>query len=233
MENLTKNDEQLIVDEKVAGGKMQRKAFLRYAGAGAAAIGMFAAACSKHHDDASASVDVGAGDIGVLNYAYALEQLEAAFYIQVVATPYSGMTAAELSAFTDIRDHEILHREFLKAALGASAIPALGVNFSAINFTDKASVLAAAKGFEDTGVSAYNGAGYIMTNPTYLTLAGKIVSVEARHAAFIRDTINYGSFADTTVVDSTNALDLSRKPSQVLPIVAAYLTTNVTANQLP
>lgn len=234
MENLTKNDEQLIVDEKATGGKMQRKSFLRYAGAGAAAISMFAvAACSKHHDDTSVGVDVGAGDIGVLNYAYALEQLEAAFYIQVVATPYSGMTAAELSAFTDIRDHEILHREFLKVALGTNAIPALGVNFSSINFTDKASVLAAAKGFEDTGVSAYNGAGYIMTNPTYLTLAGKIVSVEARHAAFIRDTINYGSFADTTVVDSTNALDLSRKPSQVLPIVAAYLTTNVTANQLP
>jgi len=234
MENLTKNDDQLVAGEKVAGGRMQRKSFLRYAGAGAAAIGMFAAAaCSKHHDDASAGVDVGAGDIGVLNYAYALEQLEAAFYIQVVATPYTGMTSAELSAFTDIRDHEILHREFLKAALGTSAIQSLGVNFSSINFTDRTSVLTAAKAFEDTGVSAYNGAGYIITNPAYLTLAGKIVSVEARHAAFIRDTINYGSFADNTVVDATTALDLSRKPSQVLPIVAVYLTTNVTANQLP
>jgi hypothetical protein len=234
MENLPKNDE-LLVDEQVAvGPKMQRKSFLRYAGAGTAAVAMFAAAaCSKHHDDAPTSIDVGSGDFGVLNFAYALEQLEAAFYIQVVATPYSGISATEMTALTEIRDHEILHREFLRAALGTNAIPALGVNFSSINFTDRASVLGAAKAFEDTGVSAYNGAGYIMTNPTYLTLAGKIVSVEARHAAYIRDLINYGSFADNMVVDATTALDTSRKPSQVLPIVAVYLTTSLTANQLP
>lgn len=215
---------------------MARRSFLRYAGAGAAGFGLLAAASCKKSSNtiaANASVDVGSGDIGVLNYAYALEQLEAAFYIQVVKTPYTGMTATELSAFTDIRDHEVLHREFLKAALGANAIVALSVNFSSIDFTSKTSVLAAAKGFEDTGVSAYNGVAYILTNPTYLTLAGKIVSVEARHAAFIRDMVSYNSFADTTVVDSTNALDLTRKPSQVLPIVAAYLTTSVTANNLP
>jgi hypothetical protein len=32
---------------------------------------------------AQAPVDLGAGDTGVLNYAYALEQLEAAFYTEV------------------------------------------------------------------------------------------------------------------------------------------------------
>ncbi|WP_448700937.1 ferritin-like domain-containing protein [Mucilaginibacter sp. AW1-3] len=233
MENLTQNDE-IVVEETSVPSKMQRRSFFKYAGAGAAAVGVLAAAaCSKHHDDGPTGIDVGSGDIGVLNYAYALEQLEAAFYTQVVATPFSGMTSAELTSFTEIRDHEILHREFLKAALGTNAIGALGVNFSSINFNDRASVLGAAKAFEDTGVSAYNGAGYIMTNPTYLGLAGKIVSVEARHAAFIRDTISYGSFADSTVVNSTTALDLSRKPSEVLPIVAVYLTTSITANQLP
>lgn len=236
METLEKKDDQLIEDQGALNAKMQRRSFLRYAGAGAAAVGVLAA-CKKHDDtpaviDAT-TVDVGSGDIGVLNYAYALEQLEAAFYIKVVASPYSGMTAAETSAFTDIRDHEVLHREFLKAALGTSAIPALGVNFSSIDFTSKAAVLAAAKAFEDTGVSAYNGAGYLLTNPTYLTLAGKIVSVEARHAAFIRDMITANSFADSSVVDTTNALDKTRKPSEVLPIVAVYLTTSVTATKLP
>jgi len=237
MENLKKDDDLLVEESGTLDAKMERRSFLRYAGVGAAGVGMLAvAACKKHSDDsvtATAAIDVGGGDIGVLNYAYALEQLEAAFYIKVVASPYTGMTAAETQAFTDIRDHEILHREFLKAALGTSAIPSLGVNFSSIDFTSKAAVLAAAKGFEDTGVSAYNGVAYIMTNPAYLTLAGKIVSVEARHAAFIRDMISYGSFADTTVVDSTNALDLTRKPSQVLPIVAVYLTTSISANLLP
>lgn len=235
MENLT-NNEDLLIDESKLNSKMQRRSFLRFAGAGAAGASILAVAACKKHDDTpavSGTIDVGGGDIGVLNYAYALEQLEAAFYIKVVASPYSGMTAAETSAFTDIRDHEVLHREFLKAALGSAAIPALGVNFSSIDFTSKAAVLAAAKAFEDTGVSAYNGVAYIMTNPTYLTLAGKIVSVEARHAAFIRDMISYGSFADTTVVDSTNALDKTRKPSEVLPIVAVYLTTSISATLLP
>jgi hypothetical protein len=237
MENVTKNDDLLVADESKLNAKMQRRSFLRYAGASAAGVGLLAAAsCKKNSNDnvaVTATVDVGSGDIGVLNYAYALEQLEAAFYTNVVAKPYTGMTSAELSALTDIRDHEVLHREFLKAALGTNAIPALGVNFSSIDFTSRASVLAAAKGFEDTGVSAYNGIGYFIQSPTYLTLAGKIVSVEARHAAFIRDAITYGSFADTTVVDATNALDLTRKPSQVLPIVAVYLTTSISANQLP
>ncbi len=66
------------------------------------------------------TVDLGSGDVGILNYAYALEQLEAAFYTQVIATPYSGITDAERTLLTEIRDHEIIHRDFFKAALGTS-----------------------------------------------------------------------------------------------------------------
>lgn len=33
------------------------------------------------------AADLGEGDIGILNYAYALEQLEAAFYSAVVDSP--------------------------------------------------------------------------------------------------------------------------------------------------
>ena len=66
----------------------------------------------------SGSVDLGSGDTGVLNYAYALEQLEAAFYTQVVASFYTGATAEEQTILTDIRNHEVIHRDFLKAALG-------------------------------------------------------------------------------------------------------------------
>ncbi|HYC31073.1 MAG TPA: filamin/ABP280 repeat domain-containing protein, partial [Gemmatimonadales bacterium] len=59
----------------------------------------------------------GAGDTGILNYAFALEQLEAAFYSAVVATPYAGITPEETQILTEIRDHEVIHREFLRAAL--------------------------------------------------------------------------------------------------------------------
>jgi hypothetical protein len=103
----------------------------------------------------------------VLNYAYALEQLEAAFYTQVIDTPHSGITEEETSWLTDIRDHEVEHRDFLKTALADGAIPSLEVDFSAVDFTSRDSVLGTAKVFEDLGVAAYNGAGKLIENPDY------------------------------------------------------------------
>lgn len=62
-------------------------------------------------------------------------------------------------------------------------------NFSAVNFRSRESVLTTARTFEDTGVGAYNGAGQLLRDPNYLLAAGRIVSVEARHAATLRDLL--------------------------------------------
>jgi hypothetical protein len=214
---------------------MARRSFLRYAGAGVAGVGLLAAAsCHKDHNvtPAGTTVDVGAGDTGVLNYAYALEQLEAAFYTQVVATPYSGMSSTELSFLTQIRDHEVLHREFFKTALGSSAIIGLSVNFSAIDFTSRSSVLTAAKAFEDLGVTAYDGVGYLIQNPAYLAIAGSIVSVEARHAALIGNLLTLGNFATSDQVSTSTSINVANNPSTVLAAANTYLTTKVTAKSL-
>lgn len=214
---------------------MHRRKFLAGIGLGVTATAVISA-CRKDKDNGNVqppgSIDLGTGDIGVLNYAYALEQLEAAFYTQVALSPYSGATAAEISLLTDIRDHEIAHREFFKAALGAKAIPGLEVNFSAIDFTKRDSVLSTAKAFEDLGVSAYNGAGKLLVDANYLLLAGKIVSVEARHAALIRDLISNGTFADNTVIDA-NGLDLAYEPSKVLDTAKGFLKSQLWAGNLP
>jgi len=221
-------------EEQVSFGEvnMARRSFLRYAGAGVATAGILAtAACHKDHTiTPSSGIDIGKGDIGILNYAYALEQLEAAFYLQVVLTPYSGITDYEKTLLTDIRDHEVCHREFFKAALGAKAIQALIVDFSKIDFSSRASVLGAAKAFEDTGVQAYDGAGYLIESADYLTIAGKIVSVEARHAALIHNLITMGDFAGPDVVNATNGLNNSLTIAQVLPIANTYLKTKVSAS---
>lgn len=186
-------------------------------------------------DDKSGAVDLGKGDFGVLNYAFALEQLESAFYTQVLATPYAGMNSDERAILMDIRDNEIAHREFFRAALGKKAIPDLQVNFTSINFNSRDSVLNTAHTFEDIGTSAYNGAGQLLKNPAFLLIAGKIVSVEARHAAILRDLLRPMSdyFAGDDITDPATGLDPARLPAQVLPLVAPYIATRITANRLP
>jgi len=215
-----------------------RRKFIRYAGISGLAATVLASctkAVSNFTQDGKGptnSVTLPSGDVGILNFAYALEQLEAAFYTLVVADPYENIPSLELSRLTDIRDHEIAHREFLKTALGKAAIQQLNFNFTQVDFSSRASVLATAKTFEDIGVSAYNGAGSLIVSPTYLGLAGKIVSVEARHAAYIRNLITPGSFADMTVVNSMG-LDMNRTPLQVLALAQPFITETIDGSGLP
>jgi hypothetical protein len=215
--------------------RLSRRRFLGYAGA-ATGIITIASSCNKNDDMPSNStadeVNLGSGDGGILNYAYALEQLEAAFYTMVIGSQFSGISAGETALLTDIRDHEIAHREFFKTALAGDAIAELEFDFSSIDFSSRDSVLGTAKAFEDLGVSAYNGAGRLIETDAYLTLAGKIVSVEARHAAYIRELISKGSFADDTAIDM-NGLDMSRKPADVLDIAKKYIKTTINASNLP
>lgn len=159
-------------------------------------------------------------DFGVLNFAYALEQLEAAFYTEVVANLYSGATADEQQVLTDLRDHEVVHREFYEAALGNNAIPALTPDFGAVDFNSRQSVLETAVTFEDLGVAAYNGAAMFLSDPDFLTVAGKIVSVEARHASVVRTLLGL-SFAP-------DAFDPAFTPSQVLTAADPFIENQIT-----
>jgi hypothetical protein len=237
---MEKSQNDLSVVEHTAGvlqSSGSRRNFLRKAGlTTAAGVAILAVGCKKDEPTtpATGTVDLGSGDVGILNYAYALEQLEAAFYIQVITTPYAGMSAAELSLLTDIRDHEIIHRDFFKTALGAGAIPALEVDFSKIDFTSRDIVLGTAKVFEDTGVTAYNGAGKLIKDANYLLLAGKIVSVEARHAAAIRDLMKPLSsfFAADDIIDG-NGLDGAKMPSEILTAVQPFIKTTISGANLP
>ncbi len=210
-----------------------RRRFLQWAGV---TVGVTMLGCD---DDGPTglgdAVDLGSGDTGVLNYAYALEQLEAEFYTRAVATPFTGMNAAELAILTDIRDHEIVHREFLRTALGMAAIGTLSFDFATVNFTSRASVLGTAKVFEDLGVSAYNGAGQLLTDGGLLLIAGKIVSVEARHASAIRDLLNPNSadFAGNDVVTVATGLDGALPPATVLGSASAFVTTEIDFDSLP
>ncbi|WP_242923380.1 ferritin-like domain-containing protein [Pontibacter liquoris] len=225
---------------KALQSPMQRRAFFRYAGGTAAAAALLLTACND--DDffpmpPLEGVDLGSGDIGILNYAYALEQLEAAFYTEVVKKSGSALSSDEMKVMKDIKAHEVAHREFFKAALGGKAIADLEVDFSKINFSDKDSVLTTAQTFEDLGVAAYNGAGKLFSDSgnglTYLLLAGKIVSVEARHAAAIHDLIsgNNRKFGEELI--DRNGLDRAFMPEKVLQAAGPYIKTKINFSNLP
>lgn len=228
---LEKNEQEVLQDERsILNSPLQRRSFLQFAGASAAGIALLAAGCTKDSDKAppmtsGVTLDF-KDDFGVLNYAYALEQLEAAFYIQVASNFASEFTEDQRAKLNDIRLHEIAHREFFKKALGTAGIGSLEVDFSSITFSDRSSVLATAKTFEDLGVAAYNGAGIRIKDDKYLVAAGQIVSVEARHAAYIRDLISNGSFANAEVVDA-NGLDLAYTPDKVLNMAAPFIKTKI------
>ncbi len=183
-------------------GPTDRRTFFKWIGAGVGSTA-FLSGCglTQQFGDLPFPFDTGttgpvtldfSTDFGVLNYAFALEQLEAAFFALAVATPFDGITDQERKILRDLRNHEIIHREFYRQgipALGGMAIPALTFDFSAVDFSDRMSVLGTARVFEDLGVAAYNGAGPLLRDPVLLAMAGKIVSVEARHAAAIRDLL--------------------------------------------
>ena len=127
------------------------------------------------------------GDVDILNFALTLEFLEAAFYTQALKQ-VSGMEGAVKSLATEIRDNETEHVDALMATikdLGGMPVKAPGVDFGRA-FASQGSFLKLAQTFEDTGVSAYNGAAPAIKSKEILGAAGSIVQVEARHAAAIR-----------------------------------------------
>lgn len=217
---------------------VKRLTFLKYAGASATMTGLMIAGCDDDDDNnvvTTPSIDLGSGDKGILNYAYLLEQLEAAFYVKVLESPYSGMAGSEATLLTEVRDHELAHRDFFKAALGSDAVADVEFDFTSINFADRASVLSAAMTFEDLGVAAYNGAGKLISNPDYLLIAGKIVSVEARHASAIRDLISpfTASFAGDDVITGDTGLDGAKTPPETLMAASKYVKATVKFDKLP
>jgi hypothetical protein len=155
-------------------------------------------------------------DVKILNFALLLEYLESSFYVDAVKR---GALSGETLAFArTVRDHELAHVAFLKKALGSKAISKPTFDFGDTTSSQKR-FQATAKALEDTGVSAYNGQGTRLTKAT-LAAAATIVSVEARHAAWIRRIIaGPGYSGGTRTYPAPAAFDKALTMKQVSAIV--------------
>ena len=125
-------------------------------------------------------------DVKVLNLLLLVEQVEVAFY--EAALERAGLTG-ELDEFARaVVAHEREHLAYLKNALGDKADPEPEYDLAAVTSDPDAFARAAAK-LEDIAVGAYNGQATNVTPGAFLA-AARIVSVEARHAAWIRSIGN-------------------------------------------
>jgi rubrerythrin len=123
-------------------------------------------------------------DVAILNYALTLEYLEAAFYAEAVRL---GGFSGELRTFARVvAGHEATHVKALRSVLGSAAVKRPKFNFRGTTESAKA-FKATAQVLEDTGVAAYKGQAPRIRNDAVLKAALAIHSVEARHAAWIRD----------------------------------------------
>ncbi len=147
-----------------------------------AAGGALAAVTAVGAADRLAAAPSPEQDVEVLNLLLLVEYVEVAFY--EAAIERAGLTGELEEYARAVVAHEREHLEYLQGALGDKADPEPEYDLEAVTSDADAFARAAAK-LEDIAVGAYNGQAPNVTPGAFLA-AARIVSVEARHAAWIR-----------------------------------------------
>lgn len=158
-------------------------------------------------------------------FAQVLNQLEEQFYTQAMAKFSSsditsaGFTSANvvLEQITVIASDEGSHIGALQAVLTSLAqTPLTGCSFDFSSvLTDISSTASLARLLENVGVGAFLGAADLISDPTILTAAASILTVEARHQTML-NTLNGGAAIPS-------AFDLPLLPNEVLAIAGPFL----------
>ena len=148
------------------------------AGAGVAVGGALTAALP----DIAGSKPSPARDAEILNFALLLEYVQAGFYAEALRR--AGLEGELREFATTVGAHERTHVAFLRKALGAKARKPPKLDFGDDTSSPERMTEAAVK-LEDLSVVGYNAQAPALSTDA-LAAAARIVSVEARHAAWIR-----------------------------------------------
>lgn len=165
----------------------------------------------------AAAAEASVTDTDILQYALTLEHLESAFYSSGLAKFKESDFASggeQRALFAQIAAHEASHVELLTTVLGKDATKACTYNFP---YTDIQGFKALAQVLEGVGVTAYLGAAASISNKDYLTVAGSILTVEARHAAWLATTNGRDPWP--------GAYDTPLAFSQVFSLAAPFITS--------
>lgn len=179
----------------------------------------------------------GTGDVKVLNYALALETLEAELYRQALARLTIGGTddlggaitgldvsGSDVDYITEFSKVENEHRDFLTSALKGNWVTNSGAKFDfGINSLDRKGVVQLVYGAELTGVAAYlGGAKLLAIGSPYLQIAAAILGTEARHTTAVAIVLNGPTFNESPKVETAplanenGGKDSALTPDQVL-----------------
>jgi rubrerythrin len=136
----------------------------------------------------------GADDRRVLELLLLMERTEAAFYSAALE---AGILDGELRDFAEVvRGHEAEHLAVVEGALGPD-LPAEPTFDFADSLADADAFARSAARLEDAAVGAYNGQAGNVSKKVF-AVAARIVSVEARHAAWVRSIENRDPAPDAT-----------------------------------
>ena len=167
----------------------------------------------------------------ILNYALTLEYLERAFYRGALANfTHEDFVAAgfEDPFYANLREiyfDEQTHVSFLSGALtAAGVVPTVELEYS-FPYTDVTSFITLSSVLEGVGVSAYLGAAASIVNKDYLTAAGSILTVEARHTSYIRASLGESPFP--------NPFDTPLDFNEVYSLAAPFITGGTSPVTLP
>jgi rubrerythrin len=123
-----------------------------------------------------------ARDEEILSFALLIERLHAAFYAEALR---NGHLTGEPRRFAEVvGGQEQAHIKYFTDALRSSAPKSPKFHFGDAT-SDPAKFIATAISLEQAGLAVYNGQAVNLT-PKTLAAAARVVSVEARHAAWAR-----------------------------------------------